>query len=202
MKRKVFHGDENRRKKRQWSRQKCGHCEQFLGHTQYHEHRRLYFNSTLNQWTTVHDLRQKKCEPEDVPGSSSSESEGKISCHSRLLEFPKKRQTLTKAWFPYVRCDRCEIKVQRSQRSQRQRSLRWNFFPISAVVVGAIAGSWFPCDRYDRCDRLTFFSSAIAAIIWTSNDINAIRLTDDVNKCLLPVKINYFLCPSIQFKFF
>ncbi|CAH3172372.1 unnamed protein product, partial [Porites lobata] len=86
MKRKVFHGDENRRKKRQWSRQKCGHCEQFLGHTQYHEHRRLYFNSTLNQWTTVHDLRQKKCEPEDVPGSSSSESEGKISCHSRLLD--------------------------------------------------------------------------------------------------------------------
>ena len=108
MKRKVFHGDENRRKKRQWSRQKCGHCEQFLGHTQYHEHRRLYFNSTLNQWTTVHDLRQKKCEPEDVPGSSSSESEGKISCHSRLLEFPKKRQTLTKAWFPYDRCDRCD----------------------------------------------------------------------------------------------
>ena len=89
MKRKVFHGDENGRKKRQWSRQKCGHCEQFLGHTQYHEHRRLYFNSTLDQWTTVHDLRRKKCEPEDVPGSSSSESEGKISCHSCLLEFPK-----------------------------------------------------------------------------------------------------------------
>lgn len=110
MKRKVFHGDENRRKKRQWSRQKCGHCEQFLGHTQYHEHRRLYFNSTLNQWTTVHDLRQKKCEPEDVPGSSSSESEGKISCHSRLLEFPKKRQTITKAWFPYDRYDRWEKK--------------------------------------------------------------------------------------------
>ena len=91
MKRKVFHEDENRRRKRQWSRQKCGHCEQFLGHTQYHEHRRLYFNSTLNQWTTVHVLRQKKCEPEDVPGSSSSESEGKISCHSCLLEFPKKK---------------------------------------------------------------------------------------------------------------
>ena len=97
MKRKVFHGDENRRKKRQWNRQKCGHCEQFLGHTQYHEHRRLYFNSTLNQWTTVHDLRQKKCEPEDVPGSSSSESEGKNSCRSK-----KKGKPLPKPGFHMI----------------------------------------------------------------------------------------------------
>ena len=37
---------------------------------------------------------------------------------------------------------------------------------ISAIVVAAIAGEWFPYDRYDRCDRWTFFFSAIEAIIW------------------------------------
>ena len=165
MKRKVFHGDENRRKKRQWSRQKCGHCEQFLGHTQYHEHRRLYFNSTLNQWTTVHDLRQKKCEPEDVPGSSSSESEGKISCHSRLLEFPKKRQTLTKAWFPYDRCDRCD------------RSLRNKTSAIVAIAATTIAEMElfsYLCGRC-RCDRWKLVS---LWSLWSVRSLNLFFLSD------------------------
>ena len=37
---------------------------------------------------------------------------------------------------------------------------------ISAIVVAAIAGEWFPYDRYDRSDRWTFCFSAIEAIIW------------------------------------
>ena len=162
MKRKVFHGDENRRKKRQWSRQKCGHCEQFLGHTQYHEHRRLYFNSTLNQWTTVHDLRQKKCELEDVPGSSSSESEGNISCHSRLLEFPKKRQTLTKAWFPYDRCDRCD------------RSLRNKSSAIAATTIAEMELFSYLCGRC-WCDRWKLVS---LWSLWSVRSLNLFFLSD------------------------
>ena len=99
--------------------------------------------STLNRWTTVHDLRQKKCEPEDVPGSSSSESEGKISCHSRLLEFPKKRQTLTKAWFPYDRCDRCD-------RSLRNKSSA--IVAIAATTIAKMELFSYLCGRC-RCDR-------------------------------------------------
>ena len=34
---------------------------------------------------------------------------------------------------------------------------------ITVIVVAPIAGKWFPYDRYDRCDRWTFFFSAI---IW------------------------------------
>ena len=73
---------------------------------------------------------------------------------------------ITKAWFPYDRSITAtrhwEKNVQRSQRSQRQRSLRWNFFYLNdRCRIAAIAGKWFPYDRYDRW---TFFFSAIAAI--------------------------------------
>ena len=35
---------------------------------------------------------------------------------------------------------------------------RWDIkSSISVIVVAAIAGKWFPYDRYDRCDRWTFF---------------------------------------------
>ena len=77
MKRKSLHGDSNRKKRRQRCRQRCGHCQQFLSNSQFHEHRRLYFNSSLNQWKTVEHMR-KSSVPEDVPGSSSSESEGEL----------------------------------------------------------------------------------------------------------------------------
>ena len=77
MKRKSLHGDSNRKKRRQRCRQRCGHCQQFLSNSQFHEHRRLYFNSSLNQWKTVEQMR-KSSVPEDVPGSSSSESEGEL----------------------------------------------------------------------------------------------------------------------------
>ena len=35
---------------------------------------------------------------------------------------------------------------------------RWDIkSSISVILVAAIAGKWFPYDRYDRCDRWTFF---------------------------------------------
>ena len=35
---------------------------------------------------------------------------------------------------------------------------RWDRnFPISAIVIAAVAGKWFPYDHYDRSDRWTFF---------------------------------------------
>ena len=34
--------------------------------------------------------------------------------------------------------------------------------------ISAIAGKWFSYDRYNRCDRWTFFISAIAEITWKS----------------------------------
>ena len=77
MKRKGLHDDSNRKKRRQRCRQRCGHCQQFLSNSQFHEHRRLYFNSSLNQWKTVEHAR-KSSFPEDVPGSSSNESEGEL----------------------------------------------------------------------------------------------------------------------------
>ena len=76
MKRKISNDEPNHKKRRQRQRQRCGHCQQFLSHSLYYEHRRLYFNSTLNQWKTVEQLRSTT-EIADVPGSSSSESEGK-----------------------------------------------------------------------------------------------------------------------------
>ena len=32
------------------------------------------------------------------------------------------------------------------------------------IAIATIAGNCFPYDRYDRCDRWTFFFSAIVAI--------------------------------------
>ena len=45
--------------------------------------------------------------------------------------------------------------------SNRSNNDHWDrTFYISAIVVAAIAGTeWFPYDRYDRCDRWTFFLS-------------------------------------------
>ena len=77
MKRKGLHDDSNRKKRRQRCRQRCGHCQQFLSNSQFREHRRLYFNSSLKQWKKVEDAR-KSSVPEDVPWSSSSESEGEL----------------------------------------------------------------------------------------------------------------------------
>ena len=45
-------------------------------------------------------------------------------------------------------------KVRRSQRSYE------NHFPaIVVAAIATIAGKWFPYDRYDRCNRWTFFLS-------------------------------------------
>ena len=85
MKKKGLHNDSNRKKRRQKCRQRCGHCQQFLSKSQFHEHRRLYFNSSLNQWKTIEDA-SKSSVPEDVLGSSSSESEGD---HIRNVKYSK-----------------------------------------------------------------------------------------------------------------
>ena len=43
--------------------------------------------------------------------------------------------------------------------NDRSDNNRWDgTFSISAIVVAAIAGEWFPYDRYDPCDSWTFFS--------------------------------------------
>ena len=79
MKRKNSHDGANQKKKRSRGRQRCGHCQQLLSHSQYHEHRRLYFNRTLNLWKTVDSLKNvalSAAAHADVPGSSSSDSEG------------------------------------------------------------------------------------------------------------------------------
>ncbi|KAJ7354917.1 hypothetical protein OS493_029026 [Desmophyllum pertusum] len=78
-KRKDLHGESSLKKKRSRCRQRCGHCQRLLSKSQYHEHRRLYFNPSLDQWKTVEyikNIRSSASAPEDVPGSSSSESEG------------------------------------------------------------------------------------------------------------------------------
>lgn len=80
MKRKILHSD--RKKKRERCRQRCGHCQQFLSHTQYHHHRRLYYNSSLEQWKTVEDI--KRSSVPDMPGSSSSESESEGTYKVRI----------------------------------------------------------------------------------------------------------------------
>ena len=85
MKRKGLHNDSIRQKRRQRCRQRCGHCQQFLSNSQFHEHRRLYFNPSLNQWVTVEDA-SKSSVPEDVVGSSSRESEGD---HIRNVKYSK-----------------------------------------------------------------------------------------------------------------
>ena len=48
------------------------------------------------------------------------------------------------------------------QRSQRQRSLRYRTFYISAIVVAVIAGEWF--HMIAMIAEFFFFFSAIAAI--------------------------------------
>ena len=54
--------------------------------------------------------------------------------------------------------DRSDHMENTLQRSQRQQSLRQKKFLLSdcvaaIAVIAAIAGEWFPCDRYERCDR-------------------------------------------------
>ena len=44
--------------------------------------------------------------------------------------------------------------------NDRSDNNRWDgTFSISVIVVAAIAGEWFPYDRYDPCDSWTFFLS-------------------------------------------
>ena len=51
--------------------------------------------------------------------------------------------------------------------NDRSDNYRWERkSSISAIVIAAIVGEWFSNDRYDRCDRCTFFFSAIVGIIW------------------------------------
>ena len=75
---------------------------------------------------------------------------------------------ILKACFPYDRYDRCDRWEKKSSAiaaiiwkplfSDRSDNDHWDrTFYISAIVVAAIAGTWFPYDRYDRCDGLTFF---------------------------------------------
>ena len=80
MKTKSLHSD--RKKKCERCRQRCGHCQQFLSHTQYHHHRRLYYNSSLEQWKTMEDI--KRSSVPDMPGSSSSESESEGTYKDRI----------------------------------------------------------------------------------------------------------------------
>ena len=96
MKRKGLHGETSGKKRRSRCRQRCPHCQQLLGKSQYHEHRKRYFNPVLKEWKTVADLAKVKASIPipDVPGSSSSDSEGKlcvyvtscirISCKARV----------------------------------------------------------------------------------------------------------------------
>ena len=77
MKRKRFQETSNRKKRRERCRQRCGHCQQLLSNSQFHEHRRLYFDSNMKQWKTVKGVGRTSA-PEDVPGSSSSESKGEL----------------------------------------------------------------------------------------------------------------------------
>ena len=83
MKRKGLHGETNGKKRRSRCRQRCPHCQQLLGNSQYHEHRKRYFNPVLKEWKTVADLTKVKASIPipDVPGSSSSDSEGKLCVH-------------------------------------------------------------------------------------------------------------------------
>ena len=50
--------------------------------------------------------------------------------------------------------------------SNRSENDSWDIkSSISVVVFAAIAEKWFSYDRYDRCDRWTFFFKAITAIV-------------------------------------
>jgi len=50
MKSKSTGAESHPQKRRQRRRQQCGHCQQFLINLQYHEHRRLFFDATINEW--------------------------------------------------------------------------------------------------------------------------------------------------------
>ena len=63
------------RKKRERCKQRCGHCQQLLSDMQYNYYNKFYYNSSLEQWKTVEDI--KRSSVPDMRGSSSSESESK-----------------------------------------------------------------------------------------------------------------------------
>ena len=73
-------GSSTRRKKRVRSRQRCGHCYALLSHSRYHEHRRQFFNAETQRWKISTTEQIRTAEYADVPGSSSSDSEGKRVC--------------------------------------------------------------------------------------------------------------------------
>ena len=83
MKRKGLHGETSGKKRRSRCRQRCPYCQQLLSNSQYHEHRKRYFNPVLKEWKTAADLTIVKASMPipDVPGSSSSDSEGKLLVH-------------------------------------------------------------------------------------------------------------------------
>ena len=74
-------------RKRQRGRHVCGHCGKTLGSTQYHEHKKLYYNSISQRWTTKDDLRLKNSAASvDLGSSTSSDSDGTVL---RLLFRPQ-----------------------------------------------------------------------------------------------------------------
>ena len=73
-------GSSTRRKKRVRSRQRCGHCYALLSHSRYHEHRRQFYNAETQRWKISTTEQIRTAEYADVPGSSSSDSEGKRVC--------------------------------------------------------------------------------------------------------------------------
>ena len=64
------------------SRQRCGHCYALLSHSRYHEHyhRRQFYNAETQRWKISTTEQIRTAEYADVPGSSSSDSEGKRVC--------------------------------------------------------------------------------------------------------------------------
>lgn len=91
MKRKGLHGETSGKKRRSRCRQRCPHCQQLLSNSQYHEHRKRYFNPVLKEWKTVADLTIVKASMPipDVPGSSSSDSEGSKGVLENIAELPQ-----------------------------------------------------------------------------------------------------------------
>ena len=69
-----------KRKRLGTTRQRCGHCYALLSHSRYHEHRRQFFNAETQRWKISTTEQIRTAEYADVPGSSSSDSEGKKVC--------------------------------------------------------------------------------------------------------------------------
>ena len=72
-----------------------------------------------------------------------------------------------KAWFPYHRYNRCDRwqKKKFSDRNHHSDNMETSLPAIAATTItkielfiSAIAGKCFPYNRYDRCDRWTFYS--------------------------------------------